>query len=56
MPRLPVKTDGEIPLGLLFKSMELINRIELARPITIGDVIVKNILNTGVNIVSTCSL
>lgn len=56
MPRLPVRTDGEIPKGLIFDVMELINRIVISRPAGMGEVIIDNVLDTGVNIVSTCDM
>ncbi|MGG7057037.1 DUF1667 domain-containing protein [Clostridium tertium] len=49
---LPVKTKGEIPKGLIFKCMEELRNIEVTAPIKIGDIIVSNILNTGIDIVS----
>lgn len=56
MPRLPVRTDGEIPRDMIFSVMELINRIEVKRPVSAGDVIIPDVLNTGVNIIATCSM
>ncbi|MGG7144539.1 DUF1667 domain-containing protein [Clostridium nigeriense] len=49
---LPVKTKGEIPKELIFKCMEELKNIEVIAPIKIGDIIVSNILNTGIDIVS----
>lgn len=57
MPRLPVRTDGEIPLELIMNAMDIINRAELARSmVDCGDVIIENILNTGINIIATCAM
>lgn len=50
---LPVKTEDSVPKGLIFQIMEELDRIEVISPINVGDIIVENILETGVNIVST---
>jgi CxxC motif-containing protein len=54
--RLSVKTTDDIPKGLIFKAMEKINQIEAKVPVKTGDVLLKNILDTGVDIVSTMSI
>jgi len=54
--RLPVKSSEPISKGLLKKAMEVINKIEVRAPVAIGDIIIKNILNTGVDIVSSKSM
>lgn len=51
--RLPVKSSEALPKELIFKSMEVINKVNVQAPIHIGDVVVENILNTGINIVAT---
>lgn len=51
--RLPVKSSEPLPKELIFKSMEVINKVNVQVPIHIGDVVVENILNTGINIVAT---
>ena len=54
--RLPVKTDGEIPKEKIFKAMDVINKIYVTPPIEMGNVIIKNILDTKVNIVACKSI
>lgn len=54
--RLPVKTDGSISKDKIFECMELINKVEVSSPIIMGEIIIENILNTGINIVSTRSM
>lgn len=56
LPVLPVKTNGAIPKGLNFEAMKIINDITVVAPIKLGDIIIKNILNTGVDLVSTKSM
>ena len=53
---LPVKTNGEVPKGLIFECMNVIKKVEVNAPIKIGDVIVENILDTGIDIVSCRNL
>lgn len=52
LPVIPVKTKNAIPKDLNFKCIEIINKIDLVAPINIGDVIYKNILETGIDIVA----
>lgn len=49
---LPVKTNGPIPKGFNFKCMEEINKVTAKAPIKVGDVIIANVLDTGVDIVA----
>ena len=51
--RLPVKTKEPIPKELIFDIMEEINKVKVKAPIKIGDVIIENVLGTGINIVAT---
>ncbi|ABW18685.1 DUF1667 domain-containing protein [Alkaliphilus oremlandii] len=54
--RLPVRTSGTIPKGLIEDAMKEINKIEVKAPVKVGDVIIKNILDTGVDIISSRSM
>ena len=51
--RLPVKTKEPIPKELIFKVMDEISSTVVKAPISIGDVVIKDVLNTGVDIVAT---
>ncbi|MFX0549468.1 DUF1667 domain-containing protein [Hathewaya histolytica] len=51
--RLPVKTKEPLPKELLFKAMEVINTIEVQAPVNLGDIVLNDILNTGVQLVAT---
>ena len=51
--RLPVKSERPLPKELIFKAMEEIDKIKVNAPICIGDIIIKNILNTDINIIAT---
>jgi len=48
-----VKTESDIPKNMLFDCVKELRKVHLKAPIHIGDVIVENILGTGVNIVAT---
>ncbi len=54
--RLPVKTSAPIPKELLSEAMELLCGVTAVSPVRCGDVILKDILGTGVDIVATRDL
>jgi len=54
--RLPVKTSGPIPKHLINEAMKVINKVEVKTPIKVGQVIVKNILGTGIDIIASRSM
>ena len=49
----PVKSSDTLPKDKLFVSMEEINKISVNLPIKLHQVVIKNILNTGVDIITT---
>jgi CxxC motif-containing protein len=55
-PVLPVKTKAPIPKALNFKCIEELNKITLKAPVKMGDLVVENILNTGVDVIATRNL
>ncbi len=50
---VPVKTASAIPKGLIFECMKEINNTEINTPIKIGDVVIANVLDTGVDVIAT---
>ncbi len=50
---LPVRTSQPIPKTKLFEAMEEINKIIVNKPIKVGDVLVKNFMNLGIDIIAT---
>lgn len=56
LPVLPVKTNGAIPKKLNFEAMKVINSITVIAPIKSGDVVIENILGTGIDVVATRSM
>lgn len=51
--RVPVKSKEPLPKGLILQAMEEINKASVLAPIHIGDVVIPNILGTGIDIVAT---
>jgi CxxC motif-containing protein len=56
VPRLPVRTTGDVPLKEIFAVMAQINAISVDKPIHTGDVIIKNVCNTGINVIAASDL
>ena len=48
-----VKTAAPIPKALVFRAMEEINRLRLADDVKLGDILIENLLDTGVSVVAT---
>lgn len=53
---IPVKTNAPIPKELIFEAMKVINKATVASDAKIGDVAVKDILGTGVDVVVTANV
>ena len=49
----PVKSSDTLPKDKLFASMEEINKISVDLPIKLHQIVIKNILNTGIDIITT---
>lgn len=56
IPRIPVKTNGAIPKQQVFELMNSLNDLKIKAPVLCGQVIVENILNTGIDLVATRTL
>lgn len=48
-----VKTENAIPKGKIFEILQEIKKVEVNAPIHIGDILIKDVLGTGVNVVAT---
>ena len=48
-----VKTSTSIPKGMIFDVMKEIDKVQVDAPTNIGDVAIKNVLNTGADIIIT---
>jgi len=53
---VPVKASQPIPKEKLMECMEYLKKVEVEAPVKIGQVIVKNILRLGVDIIATRNL
>lgn len=51
--RVSCKTERAIPKGKIFDVMEKIKATECSAPIEIGDVLIENVCDTGINVVAT---
>jgi CxxC motif-containing protein len=53
IPLAAVRTNKPMPQELLFQAMDEIRKVEARVPVKRGDVIIANILGTGVDIIAT---
>lgn len=51
--RCPVKTNGVIPKGKMFEAMDCVRAVKVCAPVKTGQVIIENLLGTGVDLVAT---
>jgi len=50
--RLPVKTSAPIPKELVEPLCRYVETIEIRVPIALGDIVIKNIFNTGADVIA----
>lgn len=55
-PILPVRSKGPIPKDVLFQCMQHLDNIKVKAPLKLGDLVISNILNTGIDIICTDEL
>ncbi|MBE6815430.1 MAG: DUF1667 domain-containing protein [Ruminococcaceae bacterium] len=53
LPVVPVKSSKPVPKDKMFECMKLINEATIKAPVKIGDVVIKDILGSGADIVVT---
>ena len=56
IPVVAVKTSGEIRKEDINKVIEEINKVTINKRMKIGDVVIENVLNSGVNIVISSNI
>lgn len=56
LPRLSVVSTDEVPKDKLKDCLDDVYRVSVKAPVTCGDIIIKNIQNTGVDIVASRSM
>lgn len=52
-PVVPVRTDKSVPKRLFPRIMRQLRRVKLQAPVNMLDVVVKDVLRTGANVIST---
>jgi CxxC motif-containing protein len=52
-PVISVKTAAPVPKEKIFAIMAILANVELHAPVYIGDVVVKNIADTGIDMIAT---
>jgi len=50
---VPVKTQKDIPKDKIYQCIELLKGVRVKAPIKIGDIIIKDVANTGVDVIAT---
>lgn len=53
---LPVRTAEAIPLELHAQAMALIRGLEVKAPIRMGDVVLEDLLNTGIDLIASMDI
>jgi CxxC motif-containing protein len=56
LPRLPVRTAGEIPLSLFPEAMKALDSVTVGTRVRSGDAIMENLAGSGVAVVATDSI
>jgi len=56
LPRVSVKTDGEIPLNMTFQVMDKINNVVVDKILSTGEIVIENVLGLNVNVVLTADM
>lgn len=56
VPVLSVRTSNEIPKDQIFAVIKEINKVVVSKKIKLGDVVIKNVLGLGVDIIATSEL
>lgn len=52
-PVVSVRTDGEIPKDRIFDFIKVLSEFTLDRRVPIGSIVIKNVLGTDVNVITT---
>ena len=56
LPLVPGKTAGEVPKESLLQCMEVVRRASCKAPVKRGDVLIYDLLGTGVNVVACADI
>ena len=55
-PVVSVKTSAPVSKSRIFEYMKVINRVSVDAPVRIGDVVAKDMLGTGIDLVATSEI
>lgn len=55
-PRVSIKSASDLPKKSLMECVKFLKNYSVEAPVHIGDVVCKNILGTGVDMVATCNV
>ena len=55
-PVIPVRTDKSVPKRLFPRIMRQLGRVKLQAPVNMLDVVVRDVMHTGANIIATRSM
>ncbi|MCY6356694.1 DUF1667 domain-containing protein, partial [Clostridium sp. ZS2-4] len=50
---VPVKTEADIPKDKIFECVKALKGLAVKAPVNIGDVVLENFADTGVNVIAT---
>ena len=53
---LSVRTSEPVPKEMVFGIMKILSEMKISSPVTIGDVLISDILGTGADIIATRSI
>jgi CxxC motif-containing protein len=56
LPVVPVRTSKEIPKELIFELMKVVNGTTVDKKLKRGEVVIKNVLNSGADIIVTSDM
>jgi len=56
LPLIPVRSDNPLPKAKLFDCMEYLSTLKVTAPIKMGQILVENILQLGINIIASRDL
>ena len=54
--RVPVRTSDALPKPMLFDAMKVINKVVLQAPVKMGDVVIQDLLGTGIDVLASRSM
>ncbi len=56
IPQIPIKTQSPVPRECTMGVIEQASKVRLTAPVKVGEVVLANVLNTGVDLLATRSL